>query len=155
MWWPQTISLLVLPDRFLSSFVSLSLLVAWGGTCSPEVRVCRQFLDDKGIDAINWPSRSPDLNPIEHLWNVMYRLSNAAKYLLRLSRSSLMPWSRSGTKSPRTPSTDSSGAYTDVVGSAYRQARPYKLLSHMSCCGEFHTSWISLLLLNNLLWCVI
>ena len=26
--------------------------------------VCRQFLDDVGIDAIDWPSRSPDLNPI-------------------------------------------------------------------------------------------
>ncbi|XP_066575636.1 protein FAM149A [Amia ocellicauda] len=37
------------------------------------VRVCRQFLDDEGIDAIDWPSRFPDLSPIENLWDVIYR----------------------------------------------------------------------------------
>ena len=26
-------------------------------------RVCRQYLEDEGIDTIEWPSRSPDLNP--------------------------------------------------------------------------------------------
>lgn len=36
-------------------------------------RVCKQFLEDKGIDAINWPSHSPDLNPTENLWDVMFR----------------------------------------------------------------------------------
>uniref|UniRef100_A0A803J6K9 Tc1-like transposase DDE domain-containing protein n=1 Tax=Xenopus tropicalis TaxID=8364 RepID=A0A803J6K9_XENTR len=35
--------------------------------------VCQQFLQDEGIDAMDWPTRSPDLNPTDHIWDIMSR----------------------------------------------------------------------------------
>jgi len=35
--------------------------------------VCQEFLHDEGIDAMDWPAHSRDLNPIEHIWDIMSR----------------------------------------------------------------------------------
>ncbi|CAH1366604.1 unnamed protein product, partial [Tenebrio molitor] len=35
--------------------------------------VSRDFLDDSQVDLLPWPPRSPDLSPIEHVWDLMGR----------------------------------------------------------------------------------
>ncbi len=37
------------------------------------VRVSMNFLEDEGIAVMDWPARSPDLNPIGHVWDMLSR----------------------------------------------------------------------------------
>jgi len=64
-------------------------------------RVCRQFLEDEGIDTIEWPPLLPDLNPIAHLWDIMFR---SIRHRQVAPQTVQEPWSRSGRKYPRTSS---------------------------------------------------
>ena len=35
--------------------------------------VCRDFLQAENVDVMNWLAYSPDLSPIEHLWDALDR----------------------------------------------------------------------------------
>jgi hypothetical protein len=42
-----------------------------------RARVVREFLDEQGVRTLPWPSKSPDLNPIQNIWgrmtSIMYK----------------------------------------------------------------------------------
>ena len=42
-----------------------------------RTRVVNEYLEDEGIERLDWPSRSPDLNPIEHALDALQRRINA------------------------------------------------------------------------------
>ena len=40
---------------------------------SHTARSVRDFLQDKNVSVLPWPVKSPDLNPIEHVWDLLDR----------------------------------------------------------------------------------
>ena len=34
-------------------------------------RICRQFLKRNNVNVLPWPAVSPDMNPIEHIWDTL------------------------------------------------------------------------------------
>ena len=38
-----------------------------------RARVVQQYLEQQTIEWMDWPARSPDMNPIEHVWDMLGR----------------------------------------------------------------------------------
>ena len=53
---------------------SLSKAILMHDNARPHVaRICRQFLNRNNVNVLPWPAVSPDMNPIEHIWDYLGR----------------------------------------------------------------------------------
>ncbi|CAG8652600.1 7592_t:CDS:1, partial [Paraglomus occultum] len=54
-------------------------------------KLTRTFFDNSDINVIKWPGQSPNLNPIEHLWDELERQIRKSAFLQSSSLSQRNP----------------------------------------------------------------
>lgn len=85
----------VLRDGLLPMVTTGSIFQQDGASCH-TAHYTRQFLAENNIPCLTWPSRSPDLNPIENIWAYMTHkiYANAQVYnnAVELERAIMRTW---------------------------------------------------------------
>ena len=60
-------------------------------------RLVNQYLEQETIERMDWPAKSPDLNPIEHAWDILQRRisnrQNPPNTLQELADALVQEWS--------------------------------------------------------------
>ena len=84
----------VLADGLILSRDMLGLPDRWilqqdNATCHTS-RVVKQWLQDEGITSTEWPALSPDLNPIENLWDYVKKKFNKHQRALECCKDNLV-----------------------------------------------------------------
>lgn len=88
--------------------------------------VSRQHLEDKGMDTIQWPLQSLDLNPIEQIIVFYFGPLGTDRMFLRIHSSSRMSLSSYERIFHKTQCIVAMGAYYNIVRHAYVHTVPTK-----------------------------
>ena len=69
-------------------------------------RICTQFLEAENVPILQWPAYSPDMSPIEHVWDALdRRVRQRVPVPANIQQIRTQPLKRSGTTFHRPQST--------------------------------------------------